>query len=125
MSIDWNDLSPAPWDACGSPAMLIYDGENKEIHMNERDGGGFVKDADLAFAALARNAFDVMMRRGCCVYSCDDDDGQWWEVTFWDKKDQPPGERHLDPFTALVEADKWAVEQEKNAQAIDKPQTSS
>lgn len=66
-----------------------------------------LKEDDAKFIDLARNAFDVMMRRGWsaqCVdknfwYVCDDcgDDVVLEESSHhWE-----------DPFTALVEADKW------------------
>ncbi len=65
------------------------------------------------FVALARNAFDVMMRRGWMpnLYS----DG-WWGVQ--DRDGLYPrgllgcaqGVRSADPFTALVEADRWCTE---------------
>ena len=65
---------------------------------------------DAEFIALARNAFDVMMRRG------------WW-ASFdgglhpekWSVHGKGSGflrdqKMHDDPFTALVEADKWYKE---------------
>lgn len=64
---------------------------------------------DLAFIALARNAFDVMMRRGWHPVK----NGNDWHVVV-------PGTSHgvvykfwhdragcVDPFTALVVADEW------------------
>ncbi len=82
----------------------------------------------LKFAALARKAFDVMLRRKitkrceCCdlgwdIY-CDPVDGQWW-VAVREESATPspqgwvPSWKSIkyisasDPFTALVEADAW------------------
>jgi len=56
MSIDLSKLTPAPWIA-----------DRREIEVPENfhiyDEGGH-NEEDAAFIALARNAFDVMMRRG-------------------------------------------------------------
>jgi len=66
------------------------------------------------FAALACNAFGVMMRRKWHVEPNDDGtawrvwsgDGVWW----YSRGEMPPQIEWPDPFTALVEADKWYVE---------------
>jgi hypothetical protein len=115
--MDLTKLPPAPWKVeC------------------DRDGGHYIPhhgrfpmllpecevEADLAalyFAALARNAFDVMMRRGW--NSSVDVQGKWFVV---DRHNRPVHHadehgnpvRLADPFTALVEADKWYVENVEN-----------
>ncbi len=58
--------------------------------------------------ALARNALDVMLRRGWYARR----DGQGWFVDLWGLEDVLPAKwDHLgisdDPFTALVKADRW------------------
>ncbi len=61
----------------------------------------------MKFAALARNAFDVMMRRQ--IYPQLFGSPGKWGV-------RVASCQHVsaaDPFTALVEADKWITEQEK------------
>jgi hypothetical protein len=64
-------------------------------------------NADAAFIALARNAFDVMMRRGWGIFRLKDETWRvqdefslwlWNDGRFFDGPD---------PFTALVEADRW------------------
>ncbi len=116
-------LTPAPWDVTAdtSSAMpAVVDAEGKPVAWVPLEA------ADLRhFIALARNAFDVMMRRG------------WWaiEVNVTTEDELPPfskghgkiwrvssfcGPLPLkkftkeqiapDPFTALVEADRWYKE---------------
>lgn len=81
-----------------------------------------------AFYALARNAFDVLMRRRwlveCITPPCDGfPDGPGWTASFHGMYMDPnecmlPG-GFPDPFTALVEADKWYRE---NVEAV-RPET--
>lgn len=117
MAFDPAKLSPAPWFVDG-PATNdgLYD-----IRTAYADGfcqflANNVWIDFAAFVVLARSAFDVMMRRGwnpcqdihstwfvldcrCrCVHPADDyrsDDGRFNPV------------RYGDPFTAIVEADRW------------------
>lgn len=78
---------------------------------------------DAEWIALARNAFDVMMRRGWGVDTDDSDPPRWFPIV-----DSRQGDAHHvlygkmpgtelpdwpDPFTALVEADEWLKKQEK------------
>lgn len=77
--------------------------------------------ANAEFIALARNAFDVMMRRGW--WPIRNTDGKGWRIA-WDARDCTNGlvkawpwwdyEKQMDtpatwpdPFTALTDADKW------------------
>ena len=76
-----------------------------------------IEEANAQFICLARNAFDVMMRRGWSVRPNCDCFGKplpGWKV----EKIEADGYtsnwvncelafHHPDPFTALVEADKW------------------
>jgi hypothetical protein len=113
-------LTPAPWtvDAPGCVGHTFKEGGKRTIAIPGDSYNPFPPDiADAEFIALARNAFDVMMRRG------------WWAIKdvqgkFFVKGDckgskfghqQTPhpcddwGNPHRlqDPFTSLVEADKW------------------
>ena len=64
---------------------------------------------DDAFCTLARNAFDVMMRRGWKVYRRAN--GKWAvDIPIRDPFDGGTIlHEENDPFTALVEADKFAA----------------
>ena len=74
--------------------------------------------ADAAFIALARNAFDVMMRRGW--YPVFSPEHNRWTVCTQGLWNRMSGELALsfrdathfcgNPFAALVEADKWYAE---------------
>lgn len=100
MNID--KLTPAPWgfaDGCwvdpeGNP---VFETSSDQLIVGNVD--------DIEFVSLARNAFDIMMRRGWWAV-CDSE--KWWvrgEGTgpYLYHNDQP----WADPFTALTEADKW------------------
>ena len=111
--VDLTKLTPAPWESAN---CAIYG----PFSPTGRDRIGVVCEAvpkeeskartNAAFIALARNAFDVMMRRG------------WWPIKRGDKwqvggqdPDEPSETWETtpiqtgwpDPFTALVEADAW------------------
>ncbi len=120
--MDIAKLEPAPWEvvrddqsgcryiphSSGFP-MLVVDSDDGEHDI-----------AALEFAALARNAFDVMMRRGWSLTR--HPHLQTWSVTFRAKGFETILARekcgyvhnHLDPFTALVAADKWYKEHIEN-----------
>ncbi len=107
MSIDLEKLSPAPWQSTGHE---LYYGRSPCFHQQ------ISKATDAEFIALARNAFDVMMRRkwhaefyvggAWCVVT---DDGG---ILYRFRANGGDGLRitATDPFTALVEADKWYLE---------------
>lgn len=146
--IDLNKLSPAPW-TCGpvhkesegktwltfTEQMEIFPPDQKEVGLDFQPGGpvaaasvGEFSDNGL-FIALARNAFDVMMRRRWYP-SCE---SLWSDPERKDKRGWVVRELHSiprnsayqltlgriigelgmslvwadDPFTALVEADAW------------------
>lgn len=74
--------------------------------------GHFHEKADAEFYALARNAFDVMMRRGWCLRSEWSDHGTfivngWSVVGCRDDGIHKHLVTYPDPFTALIEADAW------------------
>jgi hypothetical protein len=120
-------LTPAPWFYTG---MDLTDDKGKEFTEVFVVGGDDVwiarmrqkePEDDAEFIALARNAFDVMMRRGWTLYM---DGGGYWIACESQSKDGvyhgpiirgPIGEvcwytgLRPDPFTALVEADRWHV----------------
>jgi hypothetical protein len=112
MSIDLTKLTPAPWAArttdCGWVAGP--NGHPVLVAENDDDQG----QASVTFAALARNAFDVMIRRGWNPVQIVNGErsGQWkvvgemsahtGKLILWAEKFA-----FTDPFTALVEADRW------------------
>lgn len=130
--MDLSKLTPAPWHA-GRMDTVSYDGDGTgpyknvyhdnpkgKMHLGERlpdtvargEGDADECRANAEFIALARNAFDVMMRRGWQVLLID---GKWHVFD----RILPDGkgfgwiggvgayEIPADPFTALVEADAW------------------
>ena len=114
MSIDLTKLSPAPWEAILCGKAEAPDTLKRIVQSVDPDGShiAFVfEDSpdNAAFIALARNAFDVMMRRGWTVtkhMQHDADHGKWRVLDEWDRSvsPMPPS---IDPFAALVEADAW------------------
>lgn len=112
--MDLSKLTPAPW-------LLHHDEHSGSTYIPETiDGFPMLLtelDTDthtvaLEFAALARNALDVMMRRGWGVYAASGPGYHpggheyGWQAT--DGDDNRIGDTlYSDPFTALVEADKW------------------
>jgi hypothetical protein len=94
--MDVTNLSPAPWEA------------DKDFQLWSEVTEAVVWDQDAAdFTALARNAFDVMIRRGWSAHRLDD---SRWAVMPYDFVRL--GLAHVvanDPYTALVEADKWYI----------------
>ncbi len=129
--IDLSKLSPAPW----SSVAQVW-----QHDPGERTGkfllchgmhiiATFDNEADCDEAALSRNAFQVMMDRGW--YACRDGfDGELFVGYIVCSRPTGKGEtfscpnvmgRHHgpisswpDPFTALVEADKWYRENVEN-----------
>ncbi len=96
--MDFSKLSPAPWHG--------------NVNTITREGGELFCHADLEFIALARKAFDVMVRRGW--YPVRQPDGKWTVCTNGRAQYFPPllwdSWRKLvfsDPFTALCDADEW------------------
>lgn len=133
--MDLSKLTPAPWyveDSRTGSDMFIYEGdidhgamilsgEDRDfsipvIAVSFEEGRFKEEPEDLEFIALARNAFDVMMRRGWTARMVTFADG--WGVC--DSHGSPPanfpGALFIfdDPFTALVEADKWYRENVEN-----------
>ena len=104
--IDLTKLTPAPWE-------VVKDQGSQTIFIPRPNGFPMLLEEDndpvpLEFAALARNAFDVMMRRKW--------EAEWLLVGVDSALEILPEQlqkmRWPDPFTALVEADRWMTEQE-------------
>lgn len=97
--IDITKLTPAPWE-------LTDEGWCVDADMHEHQ----------EFIAIARNAFDVMMRQGWGVVLVKIDNQNYWCVPQLTPGICMPIHRWPDPFTALIEADKWYKENvEKSA----------
>lgn len=109
--IDFTKLTPAPWE-------VLKDKESQTLFIPRPNGFPMLLEEDndpvpLEFAALARNAFDVMMRRRW--------QAEWWlaegelfgvDSALTNLPEELQKMRWPDPFTALVEADRWMTEQE-------------
>lgn len=124
MSIDLSKLTPAPWEVRADNEPNAVDSIGKRpFAFQLSDHGdkwrsavcmGWENHEDMAFVALARNAFDVMMRRGWRFkYKNAHNHMRWEVVNAFGTDGRPiPDEYRIadDPFTALVEADKWYTE---------------
>ncbi len=115
MGLDLEKLSPAPWFARGEGiCCAVYQGTTEKQ--------GYLIDlqdptwADAEFIALARNAFDVMLRRGW--HAMRDVQHKWFAVDERSRPVHPSDDyrsedgrfnpvRLADPFSALVAADEW------------------
>ena len=104
-----------------SNGKVVCDTLNSDTVVLEIDDEGFCWDegnrVNFEFIALARNAFDVMMRRGwIAVQHCMTPGQETWIVLNKFKVAVERGGNSgvyfeaADPFTALVEADKWYKE---------------
>jgi hypothetical protein len=109
--MDLTRLTPAPWVAEGRWVSGRTPGcrPNGEIiaRCESSLGEGYWHETNAEFIALARNFFDVMMRRGWSVWP--PANGIRWKVNAptasmdnWTFKNE-----FDDPLTALVEADRW------------------
>jgi hypothetical protein len=118
--IDLEKLTPAPW----TPAIESdrgYRGEEygrfyfptfEEVPFGFDVGLEQIAANDAEFIALARNAFDVMMRRGWTVVRRK---GKWFVASVDENLVEKFKGRMMDspandPFTALVEANRWYEE---------------
>jgi hypothetical protein len=104
--MDLEKLTPAPWgvaDDGPDHCVCHFASEDTSWPLFERwDGRPDRTDAD--FIALARNAFDVMMRRGWHASRCSTEYGWIACGAGLLGTERPYAD---DPFTALVEADAW------------------
>ena len=100
--MDLTELTPAPWTANG---CNIQGPSYRDMEIYDEGGHN---ETDAAFIALARNAFDVIMRRGWTVAKRNyPHDG--WSINPVEENDTAKELYKVfdDPFTALVESDKW------------------
>lgn len=131
--MDLSKLSPAPWWAVHTETAYPdvetgpTDDPSERFSVIERMDG-----ADFAFIALARNAFDVMLQRGWSPERFSLLGGGFaWRIPMGQAnemirehgvnaacfKNYAALTKWPDPFTALVEADRWYAEH------IEKPRT--
>ncbi len=108
MGIDLTKLTPAPWEVepfdPDFPSGAIYGpGAGRFAGVLGSDGDC----TDAVFIALARNAFDVLIRRGGWSLQCVCWQGNARSYRVLDEHDEPVGEQANNPFTALVDADCW------------------
>lgn len=128
MALDLSKLTPAPWE------LVLQDWQPPQLlaadKMSGLIGTGHTESAEamLQFAALARNAFDVKVRRGWSEIRID---GLWMAV---DDRGRPIDDtwlvQHPDrtptmqrfwpyPYISLVEANKWYRENVEFVQRIE------
>ncbi len=137
MTFDFTNLAPDPWEVehrmIKSPeethcvvvdanGKALFDGLNSDTavigKVHDDDAVGYYDRGsydNLAFAALARNAFSVMVRRGWGVYRSAID-GKWQVDARIGVHIQAIAVREAfakgfdEPFTALVSLDQWYAE---------------
>lgn len=145
MTIKPKLLAPAPWedeakdtnirdgayhvvtDANGKILFDTCNSDVTELHEeHDEDGAHYWDEAgriNLGFAAMARNAFEVMMRRHwwSVEFSCDESGAKAWHVSSYcvpvhgEMRKFVASQICVDPFTALLEADKFMKEIEAKA----------
>lgn len=102
-------LTPAPWEFANiTNPEIVHDGKR----IMDTICSEFPDDEeDLAFTALARNAFDVMMRRGWTAKAEWSNHGEliidgWHVVDHIGRRIKDDLVTYPSPFMALVEVDK-------------------
>jgi hypothetical protein len=135
--IDLEKLTPAPWQESAGIVSTETEPFPRLADCTWGDVDDDQTEANARFIALARNAFDVMMRRGWGVRQAQsgkrkgmwfafEGDGVALHKDAWDFG-RVQGLRdavffHADPLTALIEADRWYRENvEAKAAPEDKP----
>jgi len=112
--MDLSKLSPAPWKSVRLQCQDDSKMYTHEIEMPERGSTGLLTAGDAEFITLARNAFDVMLRRKWGLSYRGGFEPGWFVLDILDDPFFPPGDEPAllpaDPFTALVEADHWYTE---------------
>jgi hypothetical protein len=141
--MDLSKLSPAPWtpiDKRGWSGLESANGEDLVLYATCEGSwhSRVVSDdpAVIPFIALARNAFDVMIRRRWFPRFVGSKEGkQQWVAYDWNggknlldttavwfsAGKEFPNFQSEDPFTCLVEADKWWRENVENQPHAHKP----
>lgn len=119
MSIDLTKLTPAPWFVNEWDRLVVSKERSIIDELRVADAGSNAPKTDMEFIAMARNAFGIMMRRGWI--SKLDCHGKWIvsnkemaEATVDIPDDEYPNRFCDNPFTALVESDKWYREHVEN-----------
>ncbi len=132
--IDLTKLSPAPWEPDyedGTIEGILMMAHHANINTAVRLGEDYSR-TNLAFVALARNAFDIMTRRMWFPRFVGTVDGQQqWMAYSWVAlknvceiaADFRATEcvRHWlypDPYTAIVETEKWYCENVEESQTL-------
>lgn len=101
---DISKLTAAPWTVESSCAGDLWGFDIPELPEASYRDSRFGKRADVEFIALARNAFDVMMRRGWSPIKGDDG---WYAIDQYGTAIEDTSvDDWPDPFTAIIEADK-------------------
>lgn len=118
MNIDLTKLSPAPFTVCKDSATVCDIAGGAVAHFFQGTTPETKAQAfrDAHSYALVRNAFDVMLRRGWYAIPAHMVSAMrkgLWTVMGQDFPE--PYQYHPDPFTALVEADRWYRE---NVEAV-------
>ena len=121
--LDLTKLSPAPWHAEQQHDQAeVWGGEGG---FSQLMYGALERMTDLEFVVLARNAFDIQMRRrkeGWCVGT--DMDGRFRLMGFMLLESMQQNEPWMkwirthsfdNPLTCWIEAEKWYVENVENA----------
>lgn len=115
--IDLSKLTPMPWLPKSSHDIKAgpedYDATIAKFWSSPFSLTPDVAQENRNFTLLARNAFDVMMRRGWTVMPCYiNRPGTFWKVRMLERDHEIEQKEFPDPFTALVEADLWFKNQE-------------
>ncbi len=105
--IDLSNLSASPWEA------LPLNSEQWIVQYPDGEDVSLLDETHAAFIAIARNAFDIMMRRGWYPYPFLD--GYWGiDARPASIPEELATQQWPDPYTAIVEADKWFRENVEN-----------
>lgn len=115
-TLDLSKLTPATWFCEKEPTKIILSSSDVQriawVFDNAFD------ENHTEFIALARNAFNIMMRRGWRLVNGVQHgvDGLFWAAQgpFDHHEIGVDGKWHSDPFTALIEADRWFSEHVEN-----------
>lgn len=108
--MDLSQVTPAPWlpgqNTDGQHTVYAGSGVDVTPAWTNTARGRPMAQADAEFIALARNACDVMLRRSWGPYN----DAEKWYVSGENAgvvEAAGANGPYPDPFTALVEADRW------------------
>jgi|ERR1700722_2014356 len=104
---DLSQLSPAPWRVEEGWSDIV--GKVWQVFGPSGVVGKFLSEEDANQFVLARNALEVMMWRGWYAYPSNLMDTVLWTVAGMPiAVEREFGKcQYRDPFTALVEAEKW------------------